>query len=237
MAGSPDMTEPRRRRAATQEKVARVLDATEAILLADGYAAASSRTVAAAAGINAPLLHYYFATIDDLFVAVLRRRAEHNVDRMVKALASPRPLAAWWQLVSDPRGARLFTELLAAANHRPALAAELGAYAREVRRMQVEALERLLPEYGLGAIRPALVATAMQGIAFALVSDQAAGYDTRTDEAATGMAEVIDLLEARRRHTEDANAHITDGPNRPSRRGGRGSSPDQVARRPPRARR
>jgi AcrR family transcriptional regulator len=198
------MTEPRRRRATTEEKVTRVLDATEAILLSDGYAAASSRTVAAAAGINAPLLHYYFATIDDLFVAVLRRRAEHNVERMAKALASPRPLAAWWELVSDPRGARLFTELLAAANHRPPLAAEVGTYAREVRRMQMEALERLLPEYGLGKISPALIATAMQGIAFALVSDQAAGYDTRTDEAAVGMVEVIEMLESRRRRKRPA---------------------------------
>ena len=59
----------RRPRAATEEKRQRLLDATEEIMLADGYAAVSSRRVAAAVGINAPLVHYYFPTLDDLFVA------------------------------------------------------------------------------------------------------------------------------------------------------------------------
>ncbi len=33
-------------------------------------------------GINAPLVHYYFPTIDDLFVAVLQRRSGRNVERI-----------------------------------------------------------------------------------------------------------------------------------------------------------
>ena len=88
----------------------------------DGYAAISSRSVATAVGIQAPLVHYYFASLDDLFVAVLQRRAGRNVERMAEALASPEPLRAWWALASDTRGTALFVELLAAANHRPALA-------------------------------------------------------------------------------------------------------------------
>src|SRR5256885_3164398 len=131
------MTEPRRRRAATEEKLTRALDAAEEIILGEGYAAVTSRTVAARIGIQAPLLHYYFQTIDDLFVALLRRRSERNVERMAAALASPQPLRAWWELASDPRGTALFVELIAAANHRPALRAEVGAVAREVRRMQI----------------------------------------------------------------------------------------------------
>src|SRR4051812_45599144 len=115
----PRRPEPRRRRAATAEKRARLLDATEDIMLREGYAAVSSRSVAACVGIQPSLVHYYFPTIDDLFVAVLRRRAEPNVERMAAALASPEPLLAWWDLASDPRGAALFVELLAAANHRP----------------------------------------------------------------------------------------------------------------------
>ena len=82
------MAEPRRPRAATAEKRTRLLDVTEEIMLREGYAAVSSRSVAAKAGIQPPLVHYYFPTIDDLFVAVLRRRAERNVERMAAALAS-----------------------------------------------------------------------------------------------------------------------------------------------------
>lgn len=194
------MAEPRRRRAATEEKLQRLLDATEEIMLREGYAAVSSRSVAAAVGIQAPLVHYYFPTIDDLFVSVLRRRAEPNVERMAAALASPEPLRAWWTLASDPRGTALFVELLAAANHRPALRAEVGKVAYEVRRMQMESLRSLIGEYGLDAevFPPALLASAMQGLAFALVSDQTAGYDTAHEDAATAMARLLERLERRR---------------------------------------
>ena len=194
------MAEGRRPRAATEEKRKRILDATEEIMLKEGYAAVSSRSVATAVGIQAPLVHYYFSTLDDLFVAVLRRSARRNVERMAEALASPEPLRAWWKLASDPRGTALFVELLAAANHRPALKAEVGEIARDVRRMQMDALDTLLGEYGIDAevFPPAFVAAAIQGLAFSAVQDQAAGYDTAPDEAIAAMDRLVDRLEARR---------------------------------------
>jgi AcrR family transcriptional regulator len=194
------MAEGRRPRAATEEKRKRILDATEEIMLKEGYAAVSSRSVATAVGIQAPLVHYYFATLDDLFVALLQRRAGRNVERMSEALASPEPLRAWWKLASDPRGTALFVELLAAANHRPALKAEVGHIAREVRRMQMNALDTLLGEYGIDAeaFPPPLVAATVQGLAFSAVQDQAAGYDTAPDEAIAAMDRLVERLEARR---------------------------------------
>jgi len=194
------MAEGRRPRAATEEKRKRILDATEEIMLKEGYAAVSSRRVATAVGIQAPLVHYYFATLDDLFVAVLERRAGRNVERMAEALSSPAPLTAWWKLAADTRGTSLLVELLAAANHRPALKAAVGAIAREVRRMQVEALDSLLGEYGLDAdlLPPPLVAAAMQGLAFSVVQDLVAGYDTAPDEAMVAMDRLVDRLDAQR---------------------------------------
>ena len=194
------MAEPRRRRAATEEKLTRVLDATEEIMLREGYAAVTSRNVAARAGIQAPLLHYYFATIDDLFVALLRRRSERNVERMAAALASPKPLQAWWQLASDPRGTALLVELLAAVNHRPVLKAEVGEVARQVRRMQMAVLDEILPEYGLDPeeLPPALIAAAMQGLALGLVSDEVAGYETSHKQARAAMNRLVARLERRR---------------------------------------
>ena len=195
------MAEPRRRRAATEEKLTRLLDVTEEIILREGYAAVSSRSVAARAGIQAPLVHYYFPTIDELFVAVLRRRAEPNVEKMAAAMASAEPLRAWWELASDPRGTALLLELIAAANHRPALKAEVGKVAREIRRMQMTTLSTILGEYGLDPEEcpPALIATAMQGVAFALVSDEAAGFDTAHGEARAAMNRLVDRLEHRRK--------------------------------------
>ncbi|MBX6388663.1 MAG: TetR/AcrR family transcriptional regulator [Frankia sp.] len=194
------MTQPRRRRAATEEKVRRVLDAAEEIMLHEGYAAVTSRNVAERVGLTAPLLHYYFSTIDDLFVAMLRRRSERIVERMAAALTSPRPLRAWWDLASDPRGTALFIEFLAAANHRPALRAEMGRVAREVRRMQMDVLDKILPEYDVDPdeFPPALVAATMQGLGLALVADETAGHETAHEQARAAMSRLVDRIEQRR---------------------------------------
>ena len=172
-------------------------------MLKDGYAAVSSRSVAAAVGISPPLLHYYFPTIDDLFVAVLQRRAERNVERMAGALLSAEPLRTWWALTSDPRGGALFAELLAAANHRPALRVEVGEVARRVRAMEVERLDTLLGEYGIDRdeFPPVLIAAAMHGLAYGVVQDQVAGYDTAPDEAAAAMERFLVRLEEQRART------------------------------------
>lgn len=184
-------------RSATPEKRRRLLDAAEQIMVKDGYAAVTSRRVEAEAGLK---LHYHFATLDDLFVGVVRRYGELTLARLADALAGPEPLRAWWRLVSDRRGTALLVELTAVANHRPAVQAEVGAFAREVRRMQLAALDTLLDHYGVDPARfpPALVAAAVQGLAFAMAHDAVAGFDTAHEEAAAAMARLVDELERRR---------------------------------------
>ena len=169
-------------------------------MIRDGYAAVTTRRVEAAAGLK---LHYHFGTLDDLFIAVVCRRGEETVTRLADALGSPEPLRAWWQLMSEPRGNRLLVELTAAANHRPALQAQVAAFAQRVRRMQIEALEALLDEYGMdrNEFPPALVASAVQGLAFAMAYDQASGFDTAQDKATAGIERLLDRLEERRRRT------------------------------------
>ena len=166
-------------------------------MLKDGYAAVTSRRVEAEAGIK---LHYHFGTLDDLFIAVVRRHGESSLARLADALASPEPLRAWWRLVSDRRGSALLVELTAAANHRPALQAEAASCARQVRRMQLEALASILDEYGIDQEQfpPALVASAVQGMGFVMAHDQAAGFDTAQEEATSAMAQLLDRLEATR---------------------------------------
>jgi AcrR family transcriptional regulator len=166
-------------------------------MLRDGYAAVTSRRVEAEAGLK---VHYHFGTLDDLLIAVVRRGGESNVARLADALASPEPLRAWWRLVSEPRGNTMLVELTAAANHRPALKAELATYAREVRRMQIDALESILDDYGIDreVFPPALVAAAVQGLAFAMAHDKVAGFDTAHAEASAAMERLVNRLENHR---------------------------------------
>lgn len=199
------MTLPRRPRSATPDKRRRMLDAAEQIMLRDGYAAVTSRRVEAEAGLK---LHYHFGTLDDLFIAIVRRSGEANVARLADALGSGEPLRAWWRLAADPRGNTLLVELTAAANHRPALKAEVATFARAVRRMQIEALDSILEDYGIDrhVFPPALVAAAVQGLAFAMAHDQVAGFETAHEEASAAMADLVDQLEKRRAGLVEAPA-------------------------------
>jgi AcrR family transcriptional regulator len=191
------MTDVRVPRAATAAKRQRLLDATEHIMVREGYGAVTSRRVEGEAGLK---VHYHFGTLDELLVAVVRRRGEEATVELTRALTAERPLTEWWRVAADRRGNTLLVELTAAANHRPAVQAELAAFARTTRRMQIEALDSILDEYGIDRhmFPPALVAATMQGLAFAMAHDQVAGFDTAQTEATAAVEQLLAQLEAQR---------------------------------------
>src|SRR5438876_3067271 len=126
-----------------------LLDAAEKLLLDEGYAAVTSRRVAAKAGLKPQLVHYYFRTMDDLFVALVRRGAEQNLKRQARALASPQPLRALWAFSTDPAGTAFIMEISALANHRKEIRAEWAASAEQFRELQHEALTSVFEGYGV----------------------------------------------------------------------------------------
>jgi AcrR family transcriptional regulator len=195
------MAAPRRIGSTTSETRAQIVEATEQLMIEQGYAAVTSRGVAAAVGINPGLVHYYFPTLDDLFVAVFRRGAEKNVERMAVALASPQPLLALWRLCSEPIGGVLFAELMAAANHRDALREDVTKLADQARRMQIEAMRALLPQYELDEdlYPPALVAAAIQGIALLVSRERALQLKTEHRKTAAAVENLLEHLEQRRK--------------------------------------
>ena len=138
------MSKPRRSGSETSETRTRLLDVTEQVMLADGYAAVTSRRVAADAGVTPALVHYYFKTIDDLFLAVIRRRGAQYAKRQERALSSPRPIHALWELSTDRAGTGLLMEFIALANHRKVIAVEIAEQVAESRQAQLEALQGLI---------------------------------------------------------------------------------------------
>ncbi|MFI5045057.1 MAG: TetR family transcriptional regulator, partial [Acidimicrobiales bacterium] len=97
---------------------AQLLDAAEALLLDEGYAAVTSRRVATKAGLKPQLVHYYFRTMDDLYLEVFRRRADEDLPRFERAIAADGSLRNLWRLNTDARRARFSTEFVALAHHR-----------------------------------------------------------------------------------------------------------------------
>ena len=113
---------------------ARTPDGGDRRIMRDGgYAAATSRRVAARAGVRSALVYYYFPTMDDLFVAVPRSGSESSLARMRQAITAEEPLRALWEINTDSQWSGLHTEFMALANHRKVIGAELKAYAERVR--------------------------------------------------------------------------------------------------------
>jgi AcrR family transcriptional regulator len=170
------------RRIGTEDSATRkaLLDAAMQLMLEEGYAAVTSRRVAARAGLKPQLVHYYFRTMDDLFVALVRRGAEQNLARQARALASPQPLRALWEFSSDPAGTTLTMEFSALANHRKAIRAELRAYAEEFRRLQTRVLSSVLEGYGIDPTRfpPKAVLVLITAVSQILVMEEALGLTT-----------------------------------------------------------
>jgi AcrR family transcriptional regulator len=127
-----------------------LVDAAERLLVDEGYAAVTSRRVAASAGLKPQLVHYYFRTMDDLFLEVFRRRADENVARFERAVAADPSLRTLWKINSDPHGAAFLIEFVALANHRKAIRAEIARYAERWRNAQIEALSVALATAGVG---------------------------------------------------------------------------------------
>ena len=79
----------------------------------EGYAAVTARKVAGKAGLKVQLVYYYFQTMDDLILAVIRKNTAKRLERFAQALVSAEPLRALWELNSDPSYVIPATELVA----------------------------------------------------------------------------------------------------------------------------
>ena len=174
------MTVPRRIGAEDSESRRALLDAALELMMEEGYAAVTSRKLAAKAGLKPQLVHYYFRTMDDLFIALVRRGAEQNLERQARALASQQPLRALWEFLSHPAGTILTMEFSALANHRKAIRAETKAFAEQFRKLQSQALGTILESYGVDieAFPPEAMALLITSITQVLGMEQALGMTT-----------------------------------------------------------
>jgi AcrR family transcriptional regulator len=187
------------RRIGTESAASRtaLLDAALRLMVTEGYAAVTSRRVAAEAGLKPQLVHYYFRSMDDLFVAVVQRGAAQNLERQARALSSAEPLRALWELSSDPTETTLLTELAALANHRKAVRSELAAFAEEFRGQQVKALPAILERCGFdaGAMPPQAAAVILTALSRIIGIERDLGLTTGHAELRQLVERWLDLYE------------------------------------------
>jgi len=204
MAANPQSSQTPSPRSATVEAF---LDAAERLLVEVGHAGITTRRLAAEAGANQGLVHYYFGSIDELFVQVLERFTDRLVARQREMYGSNAPFiekwrAAWRFQEEDLEAgySKIWMELQALSWSRPDLRPRIARVNAEWRAVLRKAYERAAQQYGLGDEFPveALIAMTMtfaQGFAL----ERLEGIDEGHRELLVWIERWLESFEKRRR--------------------------------------
>jgi AcrR family transcriptional regulator len=171
-----------------------LLDAAERLLVEVGYAGITTRRVAAEAGVNHGLVHYYFGSMENLLVRVLERFTERLVARQRQMYAADTPFLEKWRqamryLDEDFASGyqKVWFELQALAWNRPDMRKRVAAQTRAWWTVLREAFEQARLEHDIDMPLDALVAlvgTFNQGI----ILERLSGIDT-------GHQELLDWID------------------------------------------
>jgi TetR/AcrR family transcriptional regulator len=188
------MVSSRRRGVENSAVRAALIEAAEQLIREEGYPAVTARNLADKINLKRQIVHYYFYSMDDLFIAVIRLGADNWRPRLEAALTSNEPLRALWELNSDPDQATLSLELNALANRRPAVRAEVKRFAEEFRDLQTRVLVQHLEKRGISPnIRPIVATVLLTSLSQVLTLETAINVDRGHAET---LAFVDDCLRA-----------------------------------------
>ena len=166
------------------------LDAAERLLIEVGYSGTTTRRVAEEAGANHGLVHYYFGSMENLFVRVLERFTERLIARQREMYGRPDiPGLEKWRtamayLESDLAAGypKIWLELQALGWNQPDIAERVGRVDARWRAVLTEAFDEMIDEYGLDRERfplagmVSLVMTFNVGIMVERLSGISAGH-------------------------------------------------------------
>jgi TetR/AcrR family transcriptional regulator len=133
------------------------MDAAERLLVDVGFAGITARSLADEAGGNHGLIHYYFGSMEELFLRVLERFTNRLVARQREMYSAHEPYIEKWRramgyLEEDRPYQKIWYELQAMAWNRPEyqerMAQVLGAWRDAMRASVAEAISRYDLERG-----------------------------------------------------------------------------------------
>src|SRR5688572_15949543 len=150
------------------------LDAAERLLVEVGHAGISTRRLAEEAGANHGLVHYYFGSMENLFVRVLERFTERLIARQREMYARTdisgveKWKTAMGYLESDLAAGypKVWLELQALGWNRPDIAERVAEVNREWRDVLTDAFDRMMGEYGVDRERFPLAAVVSLAMTF-----------------------------------------------------------------------
>jgi len=185
------------------------LDAAERLLVREGYATITTRKLAAEAGANHGLVHYYFGSMEELLLQVLERFTERITTRQRAMYADPgSPFFEKWQramrYIDDDLAAgypKIWFELQALAWNRPEFRERLTAVFEQWDAVLTEAIEQGLKAYGVDRRRfpSEAVAALVRTFNLGLLVERLNGFDRGHDALLKMIDRLLRHLEGKRR--------------------------------------
>ena len=165
------------------------LDAAERLLVSSGYAGISVRRLAEEAGANHGLVHYYFGSMEELFLRVLERFTVRLIERQRAMYSTDAPFIEKWRtamryLDEDLEAGypKVWFELQAMAWNHPDMRERVARVNGEWRAVLTDAFTAAAKEYGLDrrrfpvAAMVSLVMTFNEGLMLERISGISAGH-------------------------------------------------------------
>ena len=139
-----------------EEAKGQLLDAAERLLVEAGYAGLTTRRVAAEAGVNHGLVHYYFGSMEELLLQVLERFTGRLIERQTAMYEADVPFIEKWRtamrwLEEDVEAGypKVWWELQAMAWNHPAMAERVRRVDEMWRGLLRVHFKRALDDYGV----------------------------------------------------------------------------------------
>jgi len=163
-----------------------LLDAAERLLIETGYAKLTTRKVAAEAGVNHGLVHYYFGSMEELLLQVLDRFTDRLIERQRAMYEANEPFIDKWRTAMrwldedvDAGYPKVWWELQAMAWNRPQMRERLVGVDETWRGLLRTHFRSALDEYGVDFPLEAMVSlviTFNKGIQIEQLSGITAGH-------------------------------------------------------------
>lgn len=178
-----------------------LLDCVERMMIDQGYASVTYRALATKAGVTPSLVQYYFPSLDDIFIAAIRRYSARNIAYLTDALAkrAEDPLRAVWEYSWEEATGTMMTEFMALGNHRKSISTEIAAVTEAVRKIQLDAL---VAKFGksarpIGDLSLPALQLLMSGIPKFLNLEAGVGVKSAHNEVTEAFERYIDSVEPR----------------------------------------
>ena len=186
----------------------RFLDAAEGLLVDIGYAAITTRRLAEKAGANLGLVHYYFGSMEELFLRVLERFTDRLIARQRAMYSGPGSYLEKWReamryLDDDRPYQKIWWELQAMAWNRPEFQPRVArvhrAWGDAMRGAVTQALKRYKLDDGDLSTEAwiTLIVTVNEGI----ILERLSGIDRGHAELLAGIDRWLESREKRAGHT------------------------------------